>query len=411
VKRPQLVLGLIWLMMFVAYFDRINITVAAPAIVKELGLGPSAFGLVLASFTFGYALMQIPGGALADRFGSRPLLIFALVFWSIFTGLTGFATSLVALVVVRIFFGLGEGLENGAQFKLIGDYFSSRERSGANAAFLSALSLGPAVAAPLAGWLVVHAGWRGLFFWFTIPGLLVALLLAFLLPRTSPATAAVRRTSGGWSEALRGRPTWLAFVAYLTFNVAFWGFIGWMPSYLNATRHIALAQLGAVAAVPYLCGFFGTVVCGWLGSTLLARHRAALVAGAYLLAGLALYVAFSAESVAQSIGGLSCAAFCLYGGFGPFWAVALDLIAPDMRGSVSGFVNFGGQIGGFFAPIVVGAIVGATKSYSGGFVFMIAALLLSAASLLWLQTTSRRSEQRDLHEEPRLRPAGFSAPR
>ena len=74
VKRPQLVLGLIWLMMFVAYFDRINITVAGPAIVKTLGLEPAAFGLVLSAFTFGYALMQIPGGALADRFGSRPLL-------------------------------------------------------------------------------------------------------------------------------------------------------------------------------------------------------------------------------------------------------------------------------------------------------------------------------------------------
>ncbi len=237
VKRPQLVLGLIWLMMFVAYFDRINITVAGPAIVKTLGLEPAAFGLVLSAFTFGYALMQIPGGALADRFGSRPLLIFALVFWSAFTGLTGLATSLTVLVIVRVFFGLGEGLENGAQFKLIGDYFPSRERSGANAAFLSALSLGPAIAAPLAGWLVVQVGWRGLFFWFTIPGLLVAILLAFLLPRTSAPLALEQgaKRSGGWGEALGARPTWLVFAAYLCFNVAFWGFIGWMPSYLNAT--------------------------------------------------------------------------------------------------------------------------------------------------------------------------------
>jgi sugar phosphate permease len=407
VKRPQLVLGLIWLMMFVAYFDRINITVAGPAIVKTLGLEPAAFGLVLSAFTFGYALMQIPGGALADRFGSRPLLIFALVFWSAFTGLTGLATSLTVLVIVRVFFGLGEGLENGAQFKLIGDYFPSRERSGANAAFLSALSLGPAIAAPLAGWLVVQVGWRGLFFWFTIPGLLVAILLAFLLPRTSAPLALEQgaKRSGGWGEALGARPTWLVFAAYLCFNVAFWGFIGWMPSYLNATRHIALAQLGIVAALPYFCGFLGTILCGWLGSKVFVRHRAALVATVYLLAGVSLYVAFSAQTVGQSLAGLSFAAFFLYGGFGPFWAVAIDLIAADMRGAMTGFVNFGGQIGGFFAPIVVGAIVGATKSYSGGFVFMICALLLSAASLLWLQTTGSQSSVHDLQEEPALRPA------
>jgi nitrate/nitrite transporter NarK len=129
------------------------------------------------------------------------------------------------------------------------------------------------------------------------------------------------------------------------------------------------------------------------------------VATVYLLAGVSLYVAFSAQTVGQSLAGLSFAAFFLYGGFGPFWAVAIDLIAADMRGAMTGFVNFGGQIGGFFAPIVVGAIVGATKSYSGGFVFMICALLLSAASLLWLQTTGSQSSVHDLQEEPALRPA------
>jgi sugar phosphate permease len=404
-RRERLVLALIWLMMFVAYFDRVNITVAGPAIVKALDLTPSSFGLILAAFTFGYALMQIPGGALADRFGARPLLIFALVFWSIFTGLTGLAMSIAALVIVRVLFGVGEGLENGAQFKLIGDYFPSRERSGANAIFLTALSLGPAFAAPLAGVLVVHLGWRALFFWFTIPGLLVAALLWLFLPRTSAPAAAVKRSGGGWGAALTTRTTWLVFAAYLCFNVAFWGFIGWMPSYLNATRHIALAQLGFVASVPYLCGFVGTVVLGWLGSTVLVRHRPALVAASYLLAGAALSIAYRAESVGQSVAGLAAAAFFLYGGFGPFWAIALDLISADMRGSFTGLVNLGGQIGGFCAPIVVGAIVTATKSFSGGFAFMSGALLLSALSLVWLEVTLNRRAGDNVGDEPRLRPA------
>jgi sugar phosphate permease len=416
VKRHHLVLALIWLMMFVAYFDRINITVAGPAIASSLDLAPASFGFILAAFTFGYALMQIPGGYLADRFGSRPLLIFALVFWSIFTGLTGLATSFAMLVVIRIFFGIGEGLENGAQFKLIGDNFPPRERSAANAVFLTALSLGPAVAAPIAGWLVVHTGWQALFFWFTIPGLLVAALLALLLPRGEtamrgegehlasaprPATA----SEGRWRAALGSATSWLAFGAYLCFNVAFWGFIGWMPTYLNATRHIALNHLGAIASVPYICGFAGTMLVGWLGTTLFARHRPALVAVAYLCAGASLYAAFSAQGVGQSIAGLSCAAFFLYGGFGPFWAIALDLIRSDMRGAFTGFVNLGGQIGGFFAPIVVGAIVGATKSFSGGFAFMIGALMLSAISLFWLEFAIGRASARGLPDEPRLRPA------
>jgi sugar phosphate permease len=394
-------------MMFVAYFDRVNITVAGPAITKALGLAPAAFGYVLSAFSLGYALMQIPGGMLADRFGSRPLLIFALVFWSVFTGLTGLATSFVALIVVRIFFGFGEGLENGAQFKLIGDYFPSRQRSGANAVFLTALSLGPAVAAPLAAWLVVHTGWQALFFWFTLPGLSVAVLLALFLPRGAPprtSAEAVDQPAAGWGGALRTNTSWLAFAAYLCFNIAFWGFIGWMPSYLNTTRHIALAQLGFVASTPYLWGFAGTIVVGWLGNTVFARHRPALVGVSYLLAGASLYIAFSADGVGQCITGLSCAAFFLYGGFGPFWAIALDLIAPQMRGGFTGFVNLGGQIGGIFAPVVVGAIVGATKSFSGGFAFMIGALLVSALSLFALEVVSNRRAPR-MSDEPQLRPA------
>ncbi len=393
-RRRYLVLGLIWLMMFVAYFDRINITVAAPAIVASLGLNSSSFGLILAAFTFGYALMQIPGGYLADRFGSRRLLVFALVFWSIFTGLTGLASSLTGLVIVRVLFGIGEGLENGAQFKLVGDFYPSRDRSAANAVFLTALSLGPAVAAPLAAWFVVHTGWHALFFWFTLPGLVVAALLAALLPGREPAAAvAVAPARGGdqgWRLALGMRSSWLAFTAYLCFNIAFWGFIGWMPSYLNATRHIALAQLGLVASVPYLCGFVGTIAIGTLGSTLAARHRPALVGGAYLLAGAALGVAFGAHSVVRCVAGLAVAAFFLYGGFGPFWAIALDLIPATLRGGFTGFVNLGGQIGGFLAPIVVGAIVTATHSFAGGFAFMIGALLISAVSLFWLEVSIDR---------------------
>jgi nitrate/nitrite transporter NarK len=87
--------------------------------------------------------------------------------------------------------------------------------------------------------------------------------------------------------------------------------------------------------------------------------------------------------------GLSFGAFFLYGGFGPFWAVALDVVPGNVRGTFSGFVNFGGQIGGFFSPIVVGTIVQNTKSYSGGFVFMIGALVLAGATMVAIQQGQR----------------------
>lgn len=382
-------LFLIWLMMAVAYLDRVNISVAGPVMMRSLHLSHSQFGWVLSAFTLGYALMQIPGGALADRWGARGLLVAALVFWSVFTALTGAAGSLSALILIRVAFGLGEGLENGAQFKLIADYFPSRERSSANALFLTALALGPALASPLAAWLLTQAGWRGVFYWFSIPGLAVAALLWFTLPKT--VNAAVSESPAAPSagrSALRQPTSWLAFAAYLFFNVAFWGFLGWMPTYLSAARHIQLASLGLAAAIPYLCGFVGMLIVGWLGSQALVRRRALLIGICDLLAAVGLYLAYSGRSAAQSIGGLSFAAFFLYGGFGPFWAIAQDLIAEERRGAFTGFVNFGGQIGGFAAPLIVGALYDATHSFTDGFLCMIGALVLAAVSLFCLQYNS-----------------------
>ena len=393
-SRKSAILFWIWLMMTVAYLDRVNVTVAGPTIQAALHLTPRTFGWVLSAFTLGYALMQIPGGYLADRFGARGLLVAALVIWSTFTAVTGLASSLWSIVVIRILFGMGEGIENGAQFKLIGDNFDSRERSTANAVFLTALAIGPAIAAPLTTFLIRHDGWRQTFFVYSAVGLVVAVLLALFLPKSSGAMPAALRGHAAASNdtarsALREPTTWFAFAAYLFFNIAFWGFIGWMPTYLSTERHIDLKHLGPIASIPYLSGFVGMLMLGWLGTKAAYRWRPLLVAVGYLCAGAFLYVAYKSAHVDGCITGLAGAAFFLYGGFGPFWAIAIDGMPDHLRGALSGFVNFGGQIGGFVAPIVVGELVTRTHSFTPGFLFMIGGLVLAAICLSTMQRLNR----------------------
>lgn len=389
----RLLLFLIWLMMVVAYFDRVNISLAGTAIMADLGLTKTQFGGALSAFQLGYALLQVPGGYLADQIGAKPLLVAALVVWSGFTALTGAARSLGALAAIRILFGIGEGLENGAQFKLIGDHFDSQERSSANGLFLSALAVGPALTAPIATWLIGHIGWRGLFLWSALPGLVVAALLYALLPggggRGKKAPARADSAAPGWHGTLARPASWLAFAAYLLFNIGFWGFVYWMPTYLTTARQITLAALGPAAAIPFLGGFVGLLALGWLGSQAgMHPRRPLIVAATYLLAAASLYGAFTVQGLLPCIAALTLAAFFLYGGFGPFWATALDL-APHAarRGTFTGFINLGGQIGGFLAPLVVGRIVDVTHSFLGGFLFLMAALALAAASLALLQIT------------------------
>ena len=173
-RQKRLILGLLWIAFFVAYLDRTNIAVAGPTMMTAFGMSVKQFGYVLAAFTAGYALTQIPGGLLADKYGAKRFLIIALLVWSLFTGLTAITASFVALIVVRFCFGVGEGLEQGAQFRAIGDTFSSSERSEASGIFLTALALGPAFVAPLAAFIIAHVGWQPLFIWLALPGLIVA---------------------------------------------------------------------------------------------------------------------------------------------------------------------------------------------------------------------------------------------
>ncbi|MFP3559359.1 MFS transporter [Paraburkholderia sp. SIMBA_049] len=399
------VLLMIWLLQFVNYLDRINLSIAAPTMMRGLKLNPNVFGFILAAFTFGYAIAQIPGGYLADRFGARCMLIASPILWSVFTGMTGFASTLIALVAVRVLFGASEGLSNGASFKLIGDNFASHERSAANAAYLSALALGPAFIAPVAVWFLTHTGWQGMFRWLSLPGLVMALLIRWVIPKQSP-TARVYRTSlsadgprKGLREIVRQPTSWLIFVAYLAFNVAFWAYLGWMPSYLSIARHIDLKALGVAASIPYLFGAAGMIAFGWIGSRSLYRYRCLLIAVIYICTAVSLYVTYNLATSAQSIAGLSVSAFFLYGGFGPVWSVVLDLTPENLRGAFSGFVNLGGQVGGFFAPIVVGYAVSATGSFTGGFLFMIAALFISALCFTILHTVRKGHHHKHISRE------------
>lgn len=399
------VLLMIWLLQFVNYLDRINLSIAAPTMMHDLHVGPDVFGFVLAAFTFGYAIAQIPGGALGDRLGAKFVLILSPIVWSLLTGVTSLVATVAALIVVRILFGIAEGLSNGPSFKSIGDYFAPHERSNANGAYLSALALGPAFVAPIAAWFLIHTGWRGMFAWLMVPGLVMALVVKCFFPkgqRSKPVAVAASSKSSGWGpafrETMRLPRTWMLFIGYMGFNIAFWGYLGWMPSYLSMARHIDIHTLGVAASVPYIAGTVGMFFFGWLGSTIFYRKRCVLIALIYLCTAACLYVTYNVNSAFDSIIGLSAAGFFLYGGFGPVWSVVLDLTPSASRGSFSGFVNCGGQIGGIFAPIVVGWIVKDSGSFTGGFIFMNVALAVAALCFLLLQVIMR-------HQSPTAVPA------
>ena len=395
--RRYWIIAVLWLFQVVNYFDRTMIGFAGPAMMESLGMSAAQFGIVLSSFAVGYALAQIPGGMISDRWGAKLVLVAAPIGWAVFTGLTGLVSTLAAFVFVRVMLGVTEGLGNGACVKVQGDLFNSRERAMMGRLWATSFAVGPALAGPIVGALLISQGWRSVFFVAMVPTLLVAAVIYFVIPNDRVAKPAVGRVAAPEPKAtltdMFALPSfWAASATWFCFMVTFWGFVGWMPSYLSLARDIELKSMGMIAGVPYLFAILGLLVFGWLGSGPLFKQRIPLLAACYGFAALALLLAFRADTITTSIAGLSAAAFFIYAAMGLFGSVVLDFAPANIRGSYWGAVSTVGQLAGVIAPALIGYLVTTTGSFTGGFAVMIGALCGAALFVLAMG----RARTRDL---------------
>jgi sugar phosphate permease len=386
----------IWLLQVVNYIDRVVMGFAGPSMMQSLGIEPKTFGVILSSFAFGYFLTQIPGGFLADRWGSRAVLVIGPLFWALFTGLTGLVASVAALTFVRLCFGVAEGLSNAATYKLVGDNFEDpKDRGQAVAVWVTAFAAAPAFTGPFVGILLASFAWQSVFLMLAVPALIVAAVNYTCLPATG---AALRTTDSknhfppdnamSFRDLFRQPSLWLIGSAFGLWSVAYWGLLGWMPSYLALERHIDIRASGMLGGVPYIFGLLGIVLSGWLGSGPFLRHRPQLLAGMYLGAGASLYFAYISATVTLSLVGLSVAAFFIYGALGTYGAVVLDAAPEGARAAYSGITSTIGQIGSVLAPVIIGYLVSETGVFAAGFGFMIAALVVAAACVIALPLLS-----------------------
>lgn len=388
-KDKKTIVLMLFLMMIVSFLDRVNIATAGPMMMKALALGPQQFGMVLGAFGVGYAIIQIPGGYLADRFGPKPVIVTCILLWSCLTFSTGLATTIGALIAVRLVFGMCEGAAMPAFYRQIGDTFEAKERSRATSIAGSGIAFGPALAAPTVSWILGKSSWEYVFFLTAIPGFVLALAMLLVLPKPRAGAAAeavgshggpIAQSGDDWKSILSSGKAWCLLIGWMAFNIGFWGYLGWMPSFLVLDRHVNLKELGMGASIPYLCGAAGMLIGGALGSTSMANRRGLLMAIGMAGTAASLFVTFEVKTLVATIAWLSVAAVFLYGVVGPFGGLALDLAPERLRGSFMGFVYTGGQIGGAVSPVIVGYLVKESGAFAAGFAFIEAALLVSAAA-------------------------------
>ena len=258
------------------YMDRAALGVAAPFVRKDLGLSPSALGLIFSTFFFGYALFAFVGGQLADKYGPRRVYSWSAGCWSVLCGLTGAVTGFGQLFLVRALFGFAEGPMNSTTNRTITNWFPREETSRTIGFTFSGQTIGSAIAAPVVGLVALAYGWRVAFFVIGALGLIWVVAWRYFvtdLPRENRrvSKAEIERVTASRAVSpvpredrrlpLRLfllRPSTLSLgLGMFAVNYTLYIFLSWLPSYLTSALHMDVKHMALVAAIPWACGFVG----------------------------------------------------------------------------------------------------------------------------------------------------------
>ena len=393
VAKPTGVRWKIFLLMLflisINYIDRASLSVAMPLISREFDLDPAMQGLILSSFFWTYAFMQVPGGMLADRFKPRIVIASATIFWGAFQAIAAVATNWPMLLLTRLGLGASEAPIYPAGGKLNAIWMTQTERGRGATLLDGGAPLGAALGSIVIAWLIAaFNSWRIAFVIAGVGTMLCGLLAWYYIrnaPREHPsvneaearyieqshaledADTPVSR-GGSWMSYFRYRSVWCMCLGWMFFNTTFYGLLTWMPTYLFKVHNFDIKTLGGASFIIFFSGFVGELVGGWIGDFWRSRGGSpnlvfrTLFGIAAILATMSIFfVAYVTDPVAVVV--LLSATLFFLRWCGMYWAIPSALAGREKSGFLGGCMNLGGNIAGILTPLIVGFIVQATGSY------------------------------------------------
>ncbi|MEH7345059.1 MFS transporter [Bacillus sp. JJ1532] len=401
-KNKSVILALLFFGWALGNFDRFVINYAIVDISKDLSLNATHTGIVLSTFFLGYAIMQIPGGLLADKFGSRKIVTISVLLLSLFTGLTGVANSLFMLLAIRFLFGLGEGGFMPASTKAISETFPRKERGRAQSILLSSGGVMAILTPVISAYLLTSIGWRPLFIGVAFIGaLIVALYLFFLkIPHatTSQDSSSVQVQQGKspLKTVLKMPLLWSIFVSFFAIYTIQWGLTSWIPSYLSKVRGLDLVSIGWAQTIPGVAMLIGMLLAGVIMDKIpQGKEKLPGIIGTVLIAVL-MYFMFTATSITSFIIFQTIVTFFIAVVIILLNAFLLKNTPTSVAGSAMGFVNVGGQLAGFFAPTIIGFIVDASGSFDMAFWMLIGFAIVCLIAICTFRTTEQPEQEKPL---------------
>jgi sugar phosphate permease len=418
IKTRHIILAVMCLMYFISYIDRVNIAVAAPLIRHEMGLTSGQLGLVFSAFAYPYAIMQVVGGWLADKYGPKRVLIGLSLVWGLATLATGFAGSVSMLVAVRFILGIGEGGAFPTATRAFTYWMPVAERGFAQGITHSFARLGGAVTPPLVLAVVATGGWRDAFILLGAASLAWTVLFLCVFTNspeqnrhiTPEETAEIGYRKGDCDRAKHAvtpwrkliHRMWLVTLVDFCYGWLLWVYLTWLPSYLKESRGFDLKQLALFTALPLLAGVIGDTLGGVVSDKLFKlTGRLRFARCAVLVVGLGGSLAFllpmiSATNPLTAVWFLSASFFFLEITNPVLWTLPLD-IAGKYAGTAGGMMNTGFGVAGMVSPVVFGFLIEKTGSYNVPFTISAALLAVGMVAALFIDTgkTVEADERRE----------------
>lgn len=420
--------GLIFIVYTVAAADRANIGFALPFIRKEFAMSNAEAGALASLFLLAYSIAQLPSGFTYARFGVPRVFCVAMLATSAFTGMIGTASSILMLKVYRFTLGLAEGPLPVGITSTINNWFPPREKGTATGIFLSAAKFGPVLVPPVCAAIVLAFGWRHIFYFFALPGIVLSVMWYFLVPNRPSDSRfcsqgeaeyiAEAGATGGKTEKKTNRSSLRLLdrvirtraVPRLETNGSVfrsWNIIGtalgyffmtaivnvlltWIPTYLMNVKHYSISKMGLVAAAPWIGAVIGNLLGGLITDRILdKRRKPAMMISAFATVVMMLVLINSpADPFLYGIL-LLLTGILLNFGYSTYMVYPMAMTSKPVYPVASAFINTLGQLGGACAPLITGYLLDA---YSWDYVFGFMALC-SVLCLLTLLTIVEPLEQ------------------
>jgi MFS family permease len=375
------------------YFDRTILSVAAPAMMKELSLSPTSMGAVFSAFLVSYTLFMTPGGRWSDRFGPRNMLAITALGSGLLTalmplggtpGLGSFIGVIPGLVVVRLGFGIFTAPLYPAAARMNAISMPPLQRTRVLGFVNAGAGFGGAVSPILFSAMLARFGWRPSF----VMAGLAAVLLGVLWLATVPDSAAETRASDRprWGALLSNRNMRWLIAGFAALDYYEYIFFYWLFYYLGEVRKLSADDTALYTTLPFLAWVLMMPLGGWLADRLVARHGVKqglrwVAIGALLISVLGLVAALNVVADNSLVALLS-----LSFGFAAiadvvFWAAVIS-IGGTQAGAAGGLMNTGGNLGGAVAPFLTPLIA---SHYGWTAALYIGALVAFLGVVAWLR--------------------------